>query len=333
MYSAWDSKLQIFLDIPLYTSILFSDILIPILIIRNIKNLQRSQLSFIIGLSALIVGNIPQALFELGLSKSYPLFYFHLGVFVFILAIAFSAYDSLLSMYKEMEASQKNLQKLVSDRTRDIEEKQERILKLERNIVKKQTEESMLVDFHDQIGARLLDLKNLLLNRKNENINKDEILRHVGLIASGLKERINTYENQELTKQDFFTGLRVSIFQRYYLSKRRAIININISNSNSEIVFKDEVINLLHNIFTEIVNNDLKYGMADSISKFDLDFEKKTGILNVVFKANTTYQYQGEGFGKKSLRLRVQNCGGTLEESIKESEYFLKIQIKDLMGA
>ena len=326
--SSWERKYQIFYDFPLYGSILFCDLLIPILILRNSKKLQRSQFAFLVGILALDFGNIPQVLSELNLVSSYPQFYFHLGVLVFILSIAYSAYDTLLSLYKLMEASKKNLKGLVMERTRDLEDKQTQILELEKKIVKKKTEESILADFHDQIGGHILDLKAMLLNQKKNELEEFDLLRQVDLIALSLRERINLYEDKELMRQDFFTGLRAILFHRYGLYKRRVLLKINESNASLDF-FPDETFMTQNlSIFSEVVNNDLKYGISDSISQFTINYESEKRILTIHFDAKTSYRAENPGHGKKSLRTRVLECKGTIDEKITGEDYTLFIEIQ-----
>jgi|GEM_PF-4840193 len=322
---SFDSNFQNFVAIPVWCSIIIFDLFIPFLFFRNAKKHTRSHYFFIFGILSLDLSNIPQILYELNFLNTNPNFYYHFGVLIFILSLAFSAYDAIVAMYKILEKSKLNLQALVKERTKKIEENQKLIIELEKKIIKKEAEDTIFADFHDNFGARLLDLKLMIKKSQNPLNNAEQLVNQVEKIAKGLRNKIIQYEDEELMQKDFYMGLRSSLFHRYELHLRRIIVKLEIEETELPKPNEAQMLNLKA-IFSEIASNDLKYGISDSISTFQFDYLIKQDYFQVVFTAKTNYAKRTDlrnGKGKSTLLKRVIELGGKLQEDLSDEDYKL----------
>ncbi len=319
------------ISIPSWFLIFFGGSLLFYCILKGKHYKRKSTAVFFAGLLVLVFSTIPQILYELGFNSIYPNFYFHLGLFIFILSLGYISYIHLHKMYVLAQKSKQSLEKAIQDRTKELEEKQKKIIVLERKMASKETEESILADFHDEIGANILDLKALALQCKTDDrkVKWDELLDKVDQIAIGLKERIYTYEDKELMKENFVFGIKSFLFHRYELHNRRILIKEDDSlplDFASEDWKKDFI-----SLVQEISSNDIKYGRQGAASHLSITQNKdSTDNLTIDFTASSNFltsTREGVGKGSKTIRARVEHWKGKVVESLDSEKYAITIEL------
>lgn len=320
-----------FIGLPTWILVFLGGLVLVYSIWKGKHYKRKSTAVFLFGLTLLVCSTIPQILYELSLIPIYPNFYFHLGLLSFILSLGYISYIHLHKMYVLAQKSKQSLEKAIQDRTKELEEKQKKIIVLERKMASKETEESILADFHDEIGANILDLKALALQCKTDDkkIKWDELLDKVDQIAIGLKERIYTYEDKELMKENFVFGIKSFLFHRYELHNRRILIkdNEDVSLDSLSDDWKKDFISLVQ----EISSNDIKYGRNGATSLLSITQNKdSTNNLTIDFTASSNFltsRREGVGKGSKTIRARVEHWNGKVVESLDSEKYAITIEL------
>ncbi|MBP9889184.1 MAG: hypothetical protein KBF93_23015 [Leptospiraceae bacterium] len=273
------------------------------------------------------------SLYILGVTSYYGNTYL-LGYFGFFIGMVFASGEEYFQSRKKLEEYSKNLEKIILEKTVQIEKKnkalfeeEKKIINLEKQNAINKERESIFADIHDNLGGKLLDLSiqlnNIQLNRPIRLDVKAKISERINEVLKGLRNRLLAFEDMEKIEENFLEGMQNFLIRRYSLVNRKIQFEAN-SDFQTLCIDKSICIQLL-NIFQELVNNDLKYGVGKTIWKLSL----ADNMLFLQLQSITVWENKqfSSGNGHKTIQSRVDILNGKYLQQINNGEYQAELKI------
>ena len=279
------------------------------------------------------------SLYILGVTPYYGNTYL-LGYFGFFVGMVFASGEEYFQSKKKLEEYSKNLEKIILEKTKEIEEKNKILLAEEKKIVNLEKlntitreRESIFADIHDNLGGKLLDLSFQLEKiQPQTTINyelKRSISERIQEVLKSLRSRLLAFEDMEKIEDNFIEGIQNFLLRRYSLVERKIDFHAN-SNFENLRLEKSICIEFLH-ILQELTNNDLKYGSG----KTSWVFEFVDNYIYLQFASTTNWNQSqiSVGNGHKTIERRVKELNGIVDQKIEQGKYILKLRIPIVIGS
>lgn len=284
---------------------------------------------FLIGLGSLMLGMLPQLLWEFKIIRNYPRWYFHWSLIGFIISIAVILFRKVSFLYSILINAKKELEKQVEEQSRKMQMQQQSLIQMERSLAAKKERESILSDIHDELGQRVFDLKMLAKRIQTDlpenNPNSALLLESTESILKGLRSKVQSSDDIQLMNENFSLGIRTFLFHRYELHNRQIILDLQeeaLDWIETNRFFQQQFIQMLR----EVTSNDLRYGSRER--ETEMHIRMNNNKLFVDFVSMSTYINSLEkklrkSRGSESLLMRVSKLHGKIKESILDGIYEL----------
>lgn len=272
------------------------------------------------------------ALYIMNLTTYYGNSYL-LGFFGFFLSMVFASSEEYFQSKSKLEEYSKNQEKIILEKTKEIERKNQILLEEEKKVITLETEnfvnkerEKIFADIHDNLGAKLLDLSfdldKIQLDKPVDYEVKRKLKNRIQEVLRGLRNRLLAFEDMQKLEENFIEGIENFLLRRYSLIDRK-IQFIKDSNFETINIGKKNCIQLL-SIFQELVNNDLKYGSGKTIWNFKIE----DNSLYLQFQSRTDWDNAqiSSGNGYKTIQSRVKELNGEYLQNIEDNQYLVQLK-------
>ncbi|MBP7281817.1 MAG: hypothetical protein KBA66_09585 [Leptospiraceae bacterium] len=208
-----------------------------------------------------------------------------------------------------------------------VKEEYEKRISLEKELTKVRERDFIFADIHDNLGGKLLDLSiqlnSLPMDSFSNSYAKENIVNSINEILKGLRTRLLVFEDMNKIEENFEDGLKLFLVRRYSKANRK--INIQFLGEMNQLNFdKERLSNLIH-IISELVNNDLKYGLG--ISSWELQLDNNELSLTMNSESKWEVENHHFGNGSRTIRKRIEILKGNITEKLENKKYFCEIKI------
>jgi len=244
-------------------------------------------------------------------------FFFPLGFNGLILSIAFISVKRYTEIYDIAEEYSKNLMiknaelSEVNAQLKDLHEFKERIF----------------FDIHDHIGGDISELLILQNQLRNYSVPDSHIEYNVHLlrkINQNVRNKMQMIQDFNNIQENFAMGLSIYLLRRFGSVERKCKLEFQEGLADIFEEFPHSKKQVLFSIATEIANNDLKYGYANS----EWIFTSNGSDLFWRVTSNTNYKVgEKSGEGTRGIQNRLKSVQGTFAQSLEGDRIFLEIKI------
>ncbi len=328
-FVSMDLKFQYWISIPTYSLMTFNILLMCLVTMLNQKQASIPARLLLFSFIFIFSGIFPQALWELRLLPQMPSFYFHFSFLGFVSCLVLIIFFHIKEFYLRLRDAKEILEKELHAKKQELEKEQEAKINLARQIAIQSERTAIFSDLHDEIGQKALDLNILSQTQSKTQEEWEKNFQKIRVLSESLllsvRYRFHHREDLELLSQDFQLGIHLFLLHRYELHQRRIIVEFS-----NDAEFKGYSIEFQDNLFQlirELTNNDLKYGPSGVTA--NLEFQNKPNYLSIDFRSQTNFHSRSSSRkdSDRSIFLRVTRMKGTIEESLDDTSYGLKIQI------
>ncbi len=238
--------------------------------------------------------------------------HFYSSDFAFLVFYGLMGFFTYRRKFELVEKHKREMEKLNWEKEKE---------KLNSELAIHKERESIFADIHDNLGGKLLDLSFQLNDLKTDPISKNKISHSMKDVLDSLRNRLLIFEDMSEIESNFQEGLNLFLLRRYTKAGRKIFFNeyVNFKPIKSG---KDKYPILL-NALSELVNNDLKYGIGNSI--WGVTLEKDYIIIKFSSHSIWDANKHSKGNGSRTIRERIASIGGEFFEATLDSKYKVEI--------
>ncbi|MFO1526445.1 MAG: ATP-binding protein [Turneriella sp.] len=191
-----------------------------------------------------------------------------------------------------------------------------------------ETHRRIFANMHDHVGSHLLDLKlkihELLRYGKAEPTQMEDLVRDVERLINAFRNGIDHVDDLLKISRDFAMGLHIIALRRYSRAGRQLLFDRG--NFPDEMRVSEPQLFEILSIITEVITNDLKYGLGASSWRLSLS---AGGECEIAMTSKTRFDpVEHTGHGMAGIFGRAKKIFAEALSLSENEEYQFKLRLR-----